>query len=125
MTEPGILKRIHPSARGRILTATLSESGIRHVPPLPKRGVGCGRFPTEPWLGCFSNGRRLPLARWPKKKEPLLRVGKVLSGSLDELSDEEKKKGPESRCIVRNGLLCEEKTVCANLSLVSKPLVSI
>ncbi len=99
VTEPGILKRIHPSARGRILTATLSESGIRHVPPLPKRGVGCGRFPTEPWLGCFSNGRRLPLARWPKKKEPLLRVGKVLSGSLDELSDEEKKKGPESRAV--------------------------
>ena len=29
------------------------------------------------------------------------------------------------KCIVRNGLLCEEKTVCANLSLVSKPLVSI
>ena len=99
VTDESVKKRLHPSAAEKILTADLTQAGIHSVPSLPKRGFGCSSYPAPPWLDCFVNGKRMTLARWPKKRDPQLKVGKVFSGSLDELNDECKKKGPESRAV--------------------------
>lgn len=99
VSDKAILKRLYPSAAGKILSVDLAEAGIGSVPALSKRGVRCGDYPVAPWLDCFSEGKRLTLARWPKKRDPQLKTGRILSGSLHDLTDDHKKSGPESRAV--------------------------
>ena len=99
VTDESVRKRLHPSAVEKVLTADLVSSGIHHVPTLPKRGFRFSSYPAPPWLDCFAHGKRMTLARWPKKRDPQLKVGTVFSGSLHELTDDHKKEGPESRAV--------------------------
>ena len=62
VTDPDILARIDPMARGHVVTLSLKALGIRHGGPFPVMFSDSGGI-----FELFWNGRRLPLSRWPNQ----------------------------------------------------------
>ncbi|NQT88654.1 right-handed parallel beta-helix repeat-containing protein, partial [bacterium] len=60
VTDPAILKRLDPAARGKVVQLDLAALGIQHTGPWPDRFTDGGGI-----AELFFNSRRMPLARWP------------------------------------------------------------
>ncbi len=60
VTNPPVLARLDPLARGHVVELDLRSLGITNLPPFP---VAYHGVPPGPEL--FFNGRRMTLARWP------------------------------------------------------------
>lgn len=63
VSDPGVLERLDPQARGQVLEADLLEAGIRDFGRFVSRGFGRPSRPAH--LELFVNGQPLVLARWP------------------------------------------------------------
>ncbi len=62
VTEPAVLQRLDPTARGKVLQLDLSALGVRHTGPFADRfSDGGGIFQL------YFDGKRLPIARWPDR----------------------------------------------------------
>lgn len=61
--DPKILERLEPAARGHVLQADLKARGITDFGKLTPRGFGRGVQPAA--LELYSDGKPMPLARWP------------------------------------------------------------
>ena len=62
VTNPALLARIPPPARGQVMELDLAALGIRHRGPYPDVFADNGGI-----LELFFNGRRMPLARFPNE----------------------------------------------------------
>jgi hypothetical protein len=60
VTDPVLLERLDPSARGKVLALDVRATGLSHAGPFPNRFDDQGGL-----FEVFSNGKRLPLSRWP------------------------------------------------------------
>ncbi len=60
VTEPAIIERLDPAARGRVMKVDLASLGATNLPPFP---VAYHGVPPGPEL--FFNESRMALARWP------------------------------------------------------------
>ena len=60
VADPAMLQRLDPSARGKVLCASIDALGLKHAGPFPEVFDDSGGIFELLW-----NGRRLPLARWP------------------------------------------------------------
>jgi len=67
VSDPSLLSRLDPRARGRVLQADLSAQGIRDFGTLRRRGFGAPIVPAA--LELFCDGRPMTLARWPNGEE--------------------------------------------------------
>jgi len=63
VTDPAVLARLDPAARGRVLQTELPAQGISDFGALQSRGFGRQRTPAH--LELFFDGRVMTLARWP------------------------------------------------------------
>jgi len=63
VTDPAILARLDPVARGQVLQADLKAQGITDFGKLQSRGFGRERTPAH--LELFVGGQVMTLARWP------------------------------------------------------------
>ena len=71
LTDPAILKRLDPAARGNVVRVDLATLGVQHTGPwadLFHNGAGT--------VGLFADGKRMPIARWPN--EGYTTMGKVI-----------------------------------------------
>lgn len=64
VADPGLLERMDPAARGRMLACDLRGQGIEDFGTLDRAALNGG-----PMLEVFFNGRALPLSRWPNGRE--------------------------------------------------------
>lgn len=62
VTDPATLARIPRDLRGKIVELDLTKAGVRNAGPYPEVFHDSGFM-----AGLFQDGRRLPLARYPKK----------------------------------------------------------
>ena len=60
VTDPKILARLDPAARGKVVCLSVASSGLKHAGPFPPVFSDSGGIFELYW-----NGRRLPLSRWP------------------------------------------------------------
>ncbi len=60
VTDPAILERLDPAARGQVRVLDLAAGGIRHVGPFPDVFDGRGGI-----VELFFDGKRMPLSRYP------------------------------------------------------------
>jgi hypothetical protein len=60
ITDPLVLARLDPLARGQVYELELRTLGITNLPPFPAAYHG-----VPPGLELFFNGRRMPIAHWP------------------------------------------------------------
>lgn len=64
--DAAVLARLPESARGRVWSADLVESGVTNVIPFQQGGFASGRgFRTHPSIELFVDGEPMVLARWP------------------------------------------------------------
>ncbi len=66
VTDPDVLQRLDPSARGNVLQVDLGTVGITDYGRLTRRG-GIERSTLPAALELFFNDRPMPLARWPNQ----------------------------------------------------------
>lgn len=71
VTEPEILSRLDPSARGKVVCLDLAAIKIDHAGPFPHVFNDGGKI-----CELFFNGKRMPLSRWPN--EGYVTMAKVL-----------------------------------------------
>lgn len=60
VTEAALLERMDPSARGHVVAIPAESLGLKHAGPFPDKFDDQGGL-----FEIFSNGKRLPLSRWP------------------------------------------------------------
>ncbi|MGE5607932.1 MAG: hypothetical protein ACM359_01650, partial [Bacillota bacterium] len=65
VTDPAVLNRLTPGARGQVLQADLKALGIGNFGPMKSRGFG--RPMTPAGLELFFQDRPMTLARWPNE----------------------------------------------------------
>jgi len=63
VTDPAVLARLDPRARGHVLQADLRSQGITDYGDLQRRGFGCPILPSA--LELFFQDEPMQLARWP------------------------------------------------------------
>jgi hypothetical protein len=66
VTDPDVLKRLHPSAHGKLLQVNLKAVGITDYGKLTRRG-GIERNTLPAALELFFNDRPMPLTCWPNQ----------------------------------------------------------
>ncbi len=62
VTDPAVLSRLDPSARGKVVSTSVAALGLKHAGPFPEVFDDSGGI-----FELFWNGRRLPLSRWPNQ----------------------------------------------------------
>jgi len=81
-TEPAVLQRLRPEARGKVLRLPLAEAGLTELPdPWADHWWDMQRVQTSR-AELFADGVRLPLARWPN--EGYARFGEIVEAAPDE-----------------------------------------
>jgi Right handed beta helix region len=60
VTDPAILERMDPAARGHVVSISAEALGLKHSGPFPDKFDDQGGL-----FEIFSSGKRLPLSRWP------------------------------------------------------------
>ena len=60
VADPAILERMDPAARGHVVAIPAEAFGLKHSGPFPDKFDDQGGL-----FEIFSNGKRLPLSRWP------------------------------------------------------------
>ncbi len=80
VTDPAIVERLDPAARGKVLAASIAKLGLSHAGPFPPVFSDSGGI-----FELFWNGSRLPLSRWPNEgattmKEALVNGDKKTPG---------------------------------------------
>jgi len=76
VSDPAVLNRLDPAARGHVLTATLPE---QRFPSLPGFASGFGTKNTEYPVALYQANDRLPIARWPN--QGFVKTGECLGNS--------------------------------------------
>ncbi len=76
--DPAVLQRLPEASRGRVFELDMKAAGVSDLGELKVRGYGFARYPTNPWVDLYVDGRPMTLARWPN--EGFVKVGKVLAG---------------------------------------------
>jgi hypothetical protein len=61
VTDPAVLARLAPEAKGHVVQLDLNALGIQHTGPFPDLFSDNGGL-----LELFVDGKRMPLSRWPK-----------------------------------------------------------
>lgn len=74
VTDPALLARMDPAARGKVLALDLEPEGLRHIAPLPDYAKD-----SVDLCVLFYQGRRLPLSRWPNGEYGYTTMERVLS----------------------------------------------
>ena len=69
VTDPAILRRLDPAARGKVVYLDTKALGIRHAGRWPDLFHGGGGI-----IELFFDGRRMPLARWPNEGYTTMKV---------------------------------------------------
>jgi parallel beta-helix repeat protein len=88
VTDPEVLERLDPAARGKLLACNLREFGIMDFGTLSREAFNGG-----PMLELFVNGQSLPLSRWPNGKE-WASYGKVIdAGSIPRWNEKPDRPG--------------------------------
>jgi len=87
VTDEKLLSRLDPSARGKMVCASISKLGLKHARPFPPVFSDSGGV-----FELFWNGKRLPLSRWPNEgwttmKRALVN-GDAKTGGVFEYRDE-------------------------------------
>lgn len=81
VTDPAVLERLPPEARGHVVQCDLRAQGIEDFGVLRMRGFALP--PAPPTVELFVNGTPMTMARWPN--EGFVRAGKLLDkGSAAE-----------------------------------------
>jgi hypothetical protein len=62
VADQNMVKRLDPSARGKVVCASVTKLGLTHAGPFPEVFDDSGGI-----FELFWNGRRLPLSRWPNE----------------------------------------------------------
>ena len=62
VTDPEILRRLDPGARGKVMEIDVSELGLEHITRYPDNFGGGGGL-----IQLYFDGKRLPIARWPNR----------------------------------------------------------
>lgn len=62
VADQAMLQRMDPSARSKVVCASISALGLKHAGPFPEVFDDSGGI-----FELFWNGQRLPLSRWPKQ----------------------------------------------------------
>ena len=88
VSDPKVLARLDPAARGNVYELDLGAAGIRHARRFPEHFSGGGGLCEVYW-----NGRRLPLSRWPNDTDATM--AKVLDRG------DEKSKSPGGVFVAR------------------------
>jgi hypothetical protein len=76
VTDPGILRRMLPEVRGKVLEIDLHALGIADFGEIGPRGFGRPYLPAP--LELFVDDEPLALAQWPKPGDPGVPIGRVL-----------------------------------------------
>jgi len=80
VTDPAVLARLDPAARGKVVRLELAALGIQHAGPYPDVfGDGGGI------VELFFGGKRMPLARWPN--EGYVTMARVIDKGVWQGSD--------------------------------------
>jgi len=86
VTDQGVLQRLPPMARGKVLEVNLRALGIGDFGEVGPRGFGRPYVPAP--LELFVDDEPLTLAQWPNPGEPGVPIGKVLdTGSSIRVAD--------------------------------------
>ncbi|MCC6463235.1 MAG: hypothetical protein IT260_22390, partial [Saprospiraceae bacterium] len=84
LSDPVVLRRLVPEARGKVLVLQLKKSGISDFGTLRQHGFGTTPEPAA--LELFIDGQRQTLARYPN--EGILKIGKLYDrGSIPRQGD--------------------------------------
>lgn len=62
VTDPALVARLDPAARGKVVAAPIAKLGLQHAGPFPPVFSDSGGI-----FELFWNGTRLPLSRWPNE----------------------------------------------------------
>lgn len=65
VTEPSVLERLDPAARGHVVQCDLGKLGLREFGAMKSRGFGRPTVPAH--FELFHGGRPMVLARWPNE----------------------------------------------------------
>ena len=72
VSDQGILSRLEPAARDKVVCAPIAKLGLKHAGPFPPAFSDSGGI-----FELFWNGRRLPLSRWPNTGWTLMKKAVV------------------------------------------------
>ncbi|NOZ19504.1 MAG: hypothetical protein GXP25_00285 [Planctomycetes bacterium] len=78
VTDKAILARLPEQARGKVWQTDLKAQGVTDLGEIKQRGYGFARYPCNPWMDLYFDGKPMQLARWPNKG--FVEIGKVHVG---------------------------------------------
>jgi len=78
VTDPEVIKRIDPTARGTVVWTNIDRQMLDELPGFANGGCGYAGKPEYP-VALYQDQQRLPLARWPN--EGFVKVGECIGAS--------------------------------------------
>ncbi|MEW6359003.1 MAG: LamG-like jellyroll fold domain-containing protein [Planctomycetota bacterium] len=78
VADKPILDRLPEDARGKVWQTDLKAQGVTDLGEIKQRGYGFARYPCNPWIDLYFDGKPMQLARWPN--EGFVKIGKVHVG---------------------------------------------